>query len=95
MSQNPATPPVVLSSALVAELVQSLDMTAEFLRLASPRVRTELSADLADFHPHIERDELIDLLGNRAVELYRHAHQQTHQQTQQNAGTRGVPSCPA
>jgi|GEM_PF-3048288 len=39
----------------------------------------------------IEREELIDLLGNRAVELYRYAHQQTHQ----GAGTRGVPSCRA
>jgi hypothetical protein len=89
---TPPDPSVVLSGALVAELVRSLDMTAEFLRLASPRVRTELSAYLGDFHPHIERDELIDLLGNRAVELYRLAHQHTQHP---DASTTGVSSCPA
>jgi hypothetical protein len=82
---------IVLNGAVIAELVRYLDMTAEFLRLASPRVRTELSAYLSDFHPNIGRDDLIDLLGNRAVELHRHA----HQQSQQVADSTGDSSCPA
>lgn len=94
MTTSPATPTaapvVVLDAALVAELMRALDMTAEFLRLASPRVRTELSAYLGDFHPHIERDELIDLLSNRAVELYRHTHQTQHA----HAGDQRSSSCP-
>jgi hypothetical protein len=74
---------IVLNGAVIAELVRYLDMTAE--------VRTELSAYLSDFHPHIGRDDLIDLLGNRAVELHRHA----HQQSQQVADSTGDSSCPA
>lgn len=73
---SPVDPTVAVDRCLIAELVKSLDMTAEFLRLASPRVRTELSAYLADFHPHLERDELIDLLGVRAMDLFRLAHHQ-------------------
>ena len=63
------TATAMLSSCQVTDLVRLLDMTGEFLALSSPRVGTELSAYLADFHPHLQRREFLDLLANHAVEL--------------------------
>ena len=63
------TATAMLSSCQVTDLVRLLDMTGEFLALSSPRVGTELSAYLADFHPHLQRREFLDLLATHAVEL--------------------------
>lgn len=85
----PTTQPMRLDASSLGELGRALDMTAEFLSLSSPRVRTELAAYLADFHPDTGRDQLIAYLGWRGYDLQRLAR---HRLPTSSTGTSTAPT---